>query len=295
MNNECGIAIQSSKSWIDLQKATPKNILDIVANSSLGGTVGSYANSSNFANPGTWVTSPFVIASNPTASALGTDNIQKVADASQWNFQHLTASLSAATPLPLQKIIFLRGGTEWQNTIVINFGGSTYTEVQLGYLENAATRGDKQGTYPVVSWTGSFTGTVSLTVTFKHSGRYNVGLWAKSGSNYSMFEMQWVVVGIESSTLPDISNLNLSSLLTNRLSGLTNGQIGLGGLDLTGDPAPKTELFTVTLGLSIFTKLPCLIAAISVGLLELTDDGGGGNHPYTTGATGRGGCPCCDG
>ncbi|MBS1902878.1 MAG: hypothetical protein JSS75_04170 [Bacteroidetes bacterium] len=194
MASDCCFAPSSAANWNELQKSTPVNISDLVANATLGGTTGTLTNSSTYAAPGTWIASPIVVSSSPTCVALGTDNLQNVADAAQWNFLNLTANLASSTAIPLRKVLFLRAGTKWQMKISLDFGASTYTEVQLGFLDSAATRGDAQGTFPVVDWTGSFTGVVDLYVTLRFGGAFNIGVWAKSGTNYSMFDMRWIAV-----------------------------------------------------------------------------------------------------
>jgi hypothetical protein len=128
---------------------------------------------------------------------LGTDNLQTVADADQWNFQHLTAKIGDGTIAPpLLKVIFLRTGTQWKNTIQLSLGGVTYNDLQLSFRDNAATRGDCRSTIPVISFTGgALTGTINLDVVLKTTGHFMIGLRAIDGSaNKSMFEMEWKIV-----------------------------------------------------------------------------------------------------
>jgi hypothetical protein len=108
--------------------------------------------------------------------------------------QHLTRNVASTLPIPLQKVIFLRGGTEWAMTIPLTITG-TLTKIELGFRDNAGTRGDSQGSYPVVSWTGSFTGNVDLVVTLKQMGNFPMILWGKTGAPvYSTTEQEWIVV-----------------------------------------------------------------------------------------------------
>lgn len=160
------------------------------------GTTTAFALSGTFLRS-TWITSPFSAGlAVPACAALGTDDLQKVADAQQWNFQHLTAKLDATVPPPLKKLLFLRGGVQWKNQITLTLGGATYNDLQLSFRDNAATRGDAQGTIPVISFTGgNLTGSITLEVVLKQFGRFKMGLRAIDGSsNNSMFEMDWVVV-----------------------------------------------------------------------------------------------------
>jgi hypothetical protein len=67
--------------------------------------------------------------------------------------------------------------------------GGTFTELQLGFRDAAGTRGDAQGTYPVIDWTGSFGTTQTLGLTIIRPGYYVLGLWGKIGTNYYMTEI----------------------------------------------------------------------------------------------------------
>jgi len=208
--------------WNEWSRSTPQNPTDVIAYAELGGTVGVPSFSTNFASAaGTWSASPFSINGTPTVSANGSDNLQNVADAKQWNFDHLTRNSSSSLALPLQKSIFVRPGTDWLMAIPLGLGGSTYTELQLSFLDNAGTSGDAQGTIPVITFTGSFTGSVTLNVTLKVPGNYRVGLWAKSGSTYSMFDMQWIAPSDEPPTTMSgafgAADLGLSSFLTSKI------------------------------------------------------------------------------
>jgi hypothetical protein len=185
----------SANSWIEWQHSNPVEILDLVANASIASTVGTFANSSNYGSPASWASNSFTITTAPTCAALGFDSGDKVANAAQWNFQHQTANLLTTNAIPLRKILYLRAGTQWEMSIPISLGGSTYTDIQLSFLNNAGTRGDAQGTVPVIQWTGSFTGDVVLKVVLKVPGRFTIGLRAATGGgSTSMFDMGWVVI-----------------------------------------------------------------------------------------------------
>ncbi|MEP7218618.1 MAG: hypothetical protein ABI876_06855 [Bacteroidota bacterium] len=183
-------------SWIDWANAEPQSPLDLIANATLNGTQGVFARSSNYWNPGSWYSggNPFTLANSPTCVALGTDSQQKIADAAQWNMQHLTANTTGAPPL--RKVIFLRGGLDWEMHIPLAFGASTYVIAELSMRDNAGTRGDSQGTVPVISFSSaSYTGNVSLNVTLKGFGRTAMGLVVKDNAgNWSMYESEWIIV-----------------------------------------------------------------------------------------------------
>jgi hypothetical protein len=184
-------------SWIDWAKTPPQNPQDIIANATLQATQGIYVNSSTFATPsgaGTAAT-PISLASAPTVVALGTDNLLNVTNAADWMFSHLTANTSTDLARPLQKVIFLRGGVGWKNEINLDFGASTYTDVQLSFRDNAGTRGDMTGTIPAISFIGSFTDVQKLSLTLKTTGVAVMGIrLIHSGGAYSMYESEWIIV-----------------------------------------------------------------------------------------------------
>ena len=182
-------------SWYDLQNTCPKSPLDLIANAAINGSTGALTNSSSFASE-TWtdVVSLLTVFAKPTISALGSDNQQNVADAAQWNFTHLTGITASTFAIPLRKTLFLRGGTAWQNRITLA-NTATIQDPQLSFLMNCATRGDAQGTIPVIAWSGSFTaGTFALDVVLKQTGNVRMGFMFVSGGTYYMFDMEWIVI-----------------------------------------------------------------------------------------------------
>ena len=187
----------SIQSWNDLQVLQPKDPTDLIAWANITGPAAAFTLSSTYLG-GPWVASPFSIGSiSPKCVALGTDSIQNVADADQWNFQHLTSKAGDPTLAPpLTKLIFLRAGTQWKNSIQIAIGGATYNDLQLSFRDNAATRGDCRATIPVIAFTGgALTNTITLDVVLKTPGHFMMGLRAiDTLGNKSMFEMEWVVV-----------------------------------------------------------------------------------------------------
>jgi hypothetical protein len=187
-------------SWYDLQNMNPKNPLDLICYARLGvslstGTEGRLTNSTVFANSP--VSSPISIlaGSIPTCYANGTDNKQKVEEAVQWNMAHLTRYITEGTlPPSLGRLLFLRGGLEWNMAISLDFGETTYEALELSFLMNASTRGDDQGTIPVISFAGEYTGTKYLVITLKEFGHMRMGLRTLNGGNSAMFEMDWIIV-----------------------------------------------------------------------------------------------------
>jgi hypothetical protein len=192
-HNGCGS--KSLQSWYDLQNMYPVDPLQIIENAILDSNEGSFEFSTNFIEPGAWATTPLSISNEPTVTALGTDNQQKNADANMWMFNHKRWNSSSALAIPLKRIIFLRGIHEWTNRIYIDFGSTPVTDVQLSLVMNAASRGDRQGTTPVIEWTGlGLMEEHTLNIVFREFGVFDVGLWTFDGANYSMFEMRWIVV-----------------------------------------------------------------------------------------------------
>jgi len=188
--------ISSINSYYDLQNTCPKCPLDFLANAAINGTTGTLAFSNTFGSESSIdVGTLLVISSKPTVTALGSDNQQNVADAAQWNFSHLTWNSASTLAIPVRKTIFLRAGVQWQNRITLA-NSATIQEPQLSFLMNAATRGDAQGTKPVIAWSGSFTaGTFALDVVLKKQGQFRMGFWFISGGAYYMFDMEWIAVG----------------------------------------------------------------------------------------------------
>jgi hypothetical protein len=167
--------------------------MDLVKNATLGGVAGTFVNSTNYATAATASTVVLKSGSIPMVTALETDNLLMVAEAAQWNFQHLTANQAGTLVPVLAKVIFLRFGS-YLNDIALDFGASTYPNVQLGYRDNAGTRGDAQATFPVVQFAGSFTGTVHLQLTLNAPGRFFMGLRCDTGAAASMYESEWISV-----------------------------------------------------------------------------------------------------
>jgi hypothetical protein len=171
-------------------------------------TSGDPAVTSVFLNSATYQTTPvawtqgaFPVSGVAVCSALGSDNLLLVADADQWNFSHLTWDSNPLLAPPLQSMLFLRAGRRWRMTIPLNLGTNIYPDLQIGFLENAATRGDCQGTIPVISFTpGPYTGTSALILTLNDiHGSFRIGIRAIGGpgsspTNWYLWETVWRVV-----------------------------------------------------------------------------------------------------
>ena len=197
MSCGCNNQVQS---WYDLPTTEPMDPRDLIANAVLGVAQGAFLRSTTFLQAA-WSASPLAFTGTPVCTTLNTDNVGMVANAAQWTMAHQIINVSANIPPPMQKVAFVRGGTQWEMTLPIAFGGSNYDNVQIGFRDNVASAGDflnsATGTIPVLSFTGTFTGNNSLRITFKQMGRYSLAIVAhNTGSGvWSMFEMEFIVEG----------------------------------------------------------------------------------------------------
>ena len=181
--------------WFDFLRTCPFDPRDLIAQAILNETVGKFELSTNYIVPGEWSVSPLSISSKPIVTALESNNQLKVADAAQWNFLNLTWNNSPSLAIPIRKVVFLRGINDWSNQLYLDFGENPITEVQLSFLMNAATRGDNQGTVPVIRWTGlNLTGDNTLSVVVRQLGIFSIGIWTYDGAEHAMFETIWNVV-----------------------------------------------------------------------------------------------------
>ncbi len=165
----------------------------------INGVPGVFTRSTNFIGASSWIASPFALQGSLVCTSLHSDDMLSVANAAQWTVAHQGINTSSSTPPPIRKLIFMRGGTEWQNTFSIDLGIGVYSGLQLSIRENATSAGDftgtATGTIPVFQFQSGLTGVVTFSVTVNMLGRFAMVLSAKDGSaNYSMFEMEWHVV-----------------------------------------------------------------------------------------------------
>ncbi len=147
--------VDSALSYYDLKNICPKSPLELIYHACIGEVTGELAFSTSWYQPGVaWGEAyPLVhVVISPVVEALGTDEKQKVAEASQWNFTHLTWVGEVGVPWPIQRMMFLRAGREWRNRITFEVVGDSLENLELGFLYNAATRGDSQGTIPVIAF-----------------------------------------------------------------------------------------------------------------------------------------------
>lgn len=202
MDCNCSGYQGNPQSWLDIYNCAPRNPLDLIARATLvggfGNDAGVFTNSTTFATPPvSWVDlGPLPLTAAPTIAALGTDSQQNVADAQQYGFSHLSWNSSTLLAVPMRKVMFLKGGTQWAMSIPFSLGAVTASDIQLSFRDNAGTRGDFAGTIPVISWgTNLYTGSVQLVVTLKQTGDFMMMLRIINAvtSDWTAFEMEWRV------------------------------------------------------------------------------------------------------
>jgi len=145
---------------------------------------------------GGWNPTLFALNGLPVCNALGTDELQNVADANQWTFLHSTANPTVAPVLA--NTIFLRCGRQWQMSIPLTLGSLNYPSLQLSFRFNAGTSGGQytNGKIPVISFAArNYTGSVNLVLTLIRLGEFIMGFRAiDSRGNYFMYETNTIIV-----------------------------------------------------------------------------------------------------
>ena len=187
------------RNWNDFSNEYPQDPLDLISLATVYGVVGTWERVANYARPlgpSPWILTPYTITGECIVSTNGTDQIQNVSDADQWNFRNITTNVASTTAPPLRKVVFMKAGIGWTNSLPITTA-ATINELQLSFADNAATRGDAQGTIPVIRFLGPVTGATNLLLVLKKPGRFTLGLNAIDNivpPNYSMLELDIVAV-----------------------------------------------------------------------------------------------------
>ena len=182
-------------SWYDLENHSPKNPFDLIAFAQFAGVNGEFEYSTEFLGTN-GATTPLSLAAGGSLGAWGSDSGQKMGDADMWTMQHKMVNVSNLVPPPLHKLAFLRGGMEWKNTLLVDVAVDL-DYMMLSFLENAGTRGDAQGTVPVIRFDGPIiAGQHPLVLTLKTFGEVSMGLktLATTSGDKAMMEMDWVIV-----------------------------------------------------------------------------------------------------
>lgn len=191
----------------DLLTQNPKDPADLIAYAEIdnGSTeAGVWTLSDDYYQPAgssVWIGRAINFSAVNTIETNHTDNQQMVFDAQSWNFAHQrTNSVGLNLPDPMQKIAFMRAGLQWVNILPLSMPASPqFTELQLSFLDNVATRGDNRGTVPVYKWSaiGPFATSATLKLVLKMPGRYQLGLLGINNNgtpDYSMNELDIVVL-----------------------------------------------------------------------------------------------------
>ncbi len=192
----CDTPIQS---WNDLPVVNPLDPRNVVANSQFGLAQGVFKRSTTFLQ-GSWAASAINFTGLANCSSLHGDDQLTVNNANQWNFSHKVVNTDSSLAIPMRKVMFMRGGRQWQMNIELDLGTTPYSDIQLSLRDNAASAGDfldsTSGSIPVISYSGTFTAHQMFNVTIFNLGRVSMGLVMKNNDTgaYSMFEMEWVVV-----------------------------------------------------------------------------------------------------
>ena len=182
-------------SWYDLENHVPKNPFDIIDYLDFGGQEGVFERSSNYIGSG-FVTTPLSYTGVYAVEAWETDNQQKVGDARMWTQQHKVVNVDPSVPAELQKMAFPRSGREWRTMLEVNVAVDL-DWLEFSFLENAGTRGDAQGTVPVIKIENPIiNGIHPLVVTLKHPGTVSIGVRAQAtgSGDQSLWDTDWVIV-----------------------------------------------------------------------------------------------------
>jgi len=202
MANSCCILPNQVRNWNDWSRAVPKDPQTIIYNAYIGSTQGVFQNADDFLAT-TWAaSSPLGVVSNPVLVALGTDNLQNVAEAAQWNFLNITGNLAASNAIPLRKVFFARRGSQFQLNIPMTSSATTIVDMVLSFRFNLGTSGNVGATaptVPVIAWRGyNNSGPFTLSLTFNNTvhGKQSLVVWTKdNGGNYAVFELELYVFG----------------------------------------------------------------------------------------------------
>ncbi len=196
--------IQSFNDLLVMDPVDPRDLIADINLTDSGQEPGIWSLESTFITPAVgsvWINSGIVISSINTVSTNHQDDEQMVFDALAWNMaRQKSADFASTIAPPLRKVVFMRSGIQWRNTFGLTFPASpTFTEVQISLLDNAATRGDAQGTVPVFKWTAGspYAGVVQLSMVLKKRGRFQLGILGidtGSPADWSMFELDIIAV-----------------------------------------------------------------------------------------------------
>jgi hypothetical protein len=183
--------------WNDIQTHCPSNPLEIIKYAKIGETTGTFLNSSQYLSSDlSWAASSMVLSADPVCYANATEQGIAVSDALEWNFSHLTGAVGLVVPPPLKNIIFLRSGSIWKMRLSLD-AGMAFKNVELTIAQNLGTRGDAQGTIPVIGFsTTEFAQNTTMDIIVEGNGKYDVALLMQNhdGSSSMMHVFTMVLV-----------------------------------------------------------------------------------------------------
>jgi hypothetical protein len=103
--------IQTPQSWYDVVLVPPTDPRELIAQVSLNGLVASFVRSTSFTGAASWTASPFTLTGSLVCTSLHGDDLLEVANAAQWTLSHQGINTAASTPIPVRRVIFMRGGS----------------------------------------------------------------------------------------------------------------------------------------------------------------------------------------
>ncbi len=199
------------QSWYDfpeMETMDPRTFIQTLTFQDQAGTVqpSSFQRSPTWLQNVTWIDPPMIVT--PFATAVPTITVQNAQDyesqqiANRWNSSHAMTATSTKLPRSVEKIMFLKAGAAFLNTLYLDWTvGVTSTDIQFSLNMNSVTSGDftnsASGTIPVFAFkSATYGGTArSLNVTILRPGRYDVAIRIIDNSgNSSMYEMFWIVL-----------------------------------------------------------------------------------------------------
>ncbi|MEZ4782433.1 MAG: hypothetical protein R3F28_00020 [Candidatus Kapaibacterium sp.] len=176
------MAIQN---WRELKNANPLNPLDVFQRVSLNSVPGEFDYIDDLISS-TWGVSSLSVAPDAKIYTLNGTDEQDINDADVWNFQNPVTNLDASVPPPIQNLVFVRSNPEGQAPlwgmflpIQFNTGPNPVSNVSLTFSVNGGTRGDKQGTYPTINFSGSFPGSSPVVLDMVTAGYGSVSMMVK--------------------------------------------------------------------------------------------------------------------
>ena len=176
----------------------PLDIRSLVLGPQLAATNGVFSRSLNLF-PASWAASPLAFTGNNSKlNSLDVSEASTIVEAAQWSLTHQMVNIANTVTPELRRVVYMKAGRLWQNQVEIDFGVSSFSNVELTFRDNLGTSGQflngAVGSVPVYSFGSGVTGVNILYVTILQPGTYNMVITMKLSSTWSAFEMEWVVL-----------------------------------------------------------------------------------------------------